>query len=80
MDDINEPPRSYELEIRKREMETMKANIDLTLSRMRADIARQGEEPAKRESRLILAVFAIVAGSVSAGIAILGLVITFSGS
>ena len=30
MDAMNEPPPRYELEIHKREMETMKANIDST--------------------------------------------------
>lgn len=80
MDDMNEPPLRYELEILEREMETMKANIDSTLSKMRVDMARQGEESAKRESRIILAAFAIVVGSVSVGVAVLSLVITLSGS
>lgn len=58
----------------------MKENIDLTLSQMRTDIARRGEEAAKRDSRIILAVFAIVVGSVSVWVAVLSLVITISGS
>lgn len=58
----------------------MKANIDLRLSQMRTDIARQGEDAAKSDSRIILAVLVIVVGSVSVGVAILSLVITISGS
>ena len=58
----------------------MKANIDLTLSQMSTDISRQGEDAAKRDSRIILAAFVIVVSSVSVGVAILSLVITISGS
>ena len=42
MDDMTEPSKRYEMEIHKMEMETMKANINLTLSRSRADMARMG--------------------------------------
>lgn len=55
----------------------MKANIDSTLSKMRADMARQGEEAAKRDTRLVFAVIGAMVAVMSIWGTLLGLLIAF---
>ena len=72
---MTEEPDNRELEKRiellKKDIKIMEANIDKTLEAMRTDIAQGHKDAAKRETRLILTMVGLVIG----GIAILGFIL-----
>ena len=59
------------IELLKKDIKIMDANIDKTLEAMRTDIAQGHKDAAKRETRLILTMVGLVVG----GITILGFIL-----
>jgi len=57
--DSREPAKRFEF--LKKDFEIMQANVNSTLNQMRADMTAHREDAARRETRIILAMIAVVA-------------------
>ena len=72
MDDMNDPPRRYELELLKKDAAAEKSELVAIIERLRADMAEFKLDFAKRETRLVIIIFVTLISVGGLGFAGLG--------
>lgn len=72
MDDMNAPPRRYELELLKKDVAAEKSELVAIIERLRADMAEFKLDFAKRETRLVIIIFVTLISVGGLGFAGLG--------